>query len=113
MYKYANAMYAIRNENEKKRAVFFAKIKFTTETREIFINVKIYKIIKYYSQNKFNSVPNLIITQPKISNLDEIQRPMYLRDFTWQISTTDGQVTASKLLEFINKKTLRNVIKNK
>ena len=40
MYKQANAHYAVKSENEKKRAVFFAKIKFSAETRDVFINVR-------------------------------------------------------------------------
>lgn len=61
------------------------------------------------SKLNFNSVPNIIVTQPKLAQVDEIQRPIYLRDFTWQISNTDGQVTAQKILDFVNKRTNRNV----
>lgn len=61
------------------------------------------------SKLNFNSVPNIIVTQPKLAQVDDIQRPIYLRDFTWQISNTDGQVTAQKILDFVNKRTNRNV----
>ncbi len=57
----------------------------------------------------FNSVPNVIVTQPKLATVEDFQRPIFLRDFTWQISPTDGQVTAQKILDFVNKRTNRNV----
>jgi oligosaccharyltransferase complex subunit gamma len=36
-------------------------------------------------------------------------RALYLRDFKWLISSTDGHVTSHKLLEFINKRTGRQI----
>ena len=115
MYRQANAQSPVRTEGSKQRAVFFAKLTFTQESRDVFVDVILFKNEKFIintifnSKMNFKSVPNLIVTQPKISQVDEIQRPIYARDFTWQISPTDGQVTSSKILEFVNKRTHRNV----
>ena len=35
-----------------------------------------------------------------------------MREFKWVISSTDGHVTAHKILEFINRRTGRDVIVN-
>ena len=36
-------------------------------------------------------------------------RAIYLRDFKWMITLTDGHVTSHKLLEYINKRTGRQI----
>lgn len=45
-----------------------------------------------------------------MATLGSIERPIYMKDFLWQISNTDGVVNSQKLLEFVNKKTERNVV---
>lgn len=55
-------------------------------------------------------MPNLLVSLPKtaiISSKEE--RQTYLKGFKWQITHTDGHVTSHKLLEYINKRTGRNV----
>ena len=39
-------------------------------------------------------------------------RKIHLRDNTWQFAPSDGVITIQKILEFINKKTNRNVYFN-
>ena len=59
---------------------------------------------------KFNSVPNILVSHPKMSTIGSIEKPIYIKEFLWQISNTDGVINSQKLLEFINKKTERNVV---
>jgi oligosaccharyltransferase complex subunit gamma len=42
-------------------------------------------------------------------NVPAEERTEYLRNFKWGISYTDGSVTSHKFLEFVNKRTGRNV----
>lgn len=59
---------------------------------------------------KFNSVPNIVVFPTKITRFTNAEeRHVYLRKYTWMISYTDGHVTSHKILEFLNKRTLRNV----
>lgn len=50
-----------------------------------------------------------MVSSPKTAIVPKESRNSYLRDFTWLISSTDGHVTAHKFLEFINKRTGRDV----
>lgn len=38
-YKQANAQYQVKTQGAKQRAVFFAKMKYLAETREIYLGV--------------------------------------------------------------------------
>jgi len=95
MYKQNNAHYP--NKDKKQRAVYFAKIVYTLETKDIF--------------GKFNfmSVPNLFVSTPRMAKLKDAERVEYLKQFLWQITGTNGHVTSTKLLEVVNKKVGRTV----
>jgi len=82
---------------DKARSVYFTKITYTHETKDIF------------SKFNFMSVPNLYISLPKMAKLKEVEKPDYIKNHLWQITGTNGHVTSSKLLEHINKKVGRNI----
>lgn len=50
-----------------------------------------------------------MVTSPKTAIVTKEARSTYLRDYIWLITSTDGHVTAHKFLEFINKRTGRDV----
>lgn len=53
----------------------------------------------------------MVVFPPKIThytNSDE--RISFLRKYLWIITYTDGHVTSHKMLEFMNKRTMRNVV---
>jgi len=54
-------------------------------------------------------VPNLVVVPKKLAYLDQASRPVFMRDYIWTISQTDGVVNSHKLLEYINKRTDRNI----
>lgn len=50
-----------------------------------------------------------MVSSPKTAIVAKEARNTYLRDYIWLITQTDGHVTAHKFLEFINKRTGRDV----
>lgn len=57
----------------------------------------------------FKSVPNILVSLPQTALLNKDERLVYLKGFKWLITYTDGHVTSHKMLEYINKRTGRNV----
>jgi oligosaccharyltransferase complex subunit gamma len=96
-YIEAGGLHPSREDTGAKRPVFFATIAYNDNNRQVF------------NQLGFSSVPNLFVSQPKIVVVPQEERSLYLRDYKWSITHTDGHVTAHKLLEYINKRTTRNV----
>ncbi|CAD8107191.1 unnamed protein product [Paramecium sonneborni] len=92
-YSDSGALY----KSESKRAVFFATMIFNDKNKQVF------------EQLGFVSAPNLFVSQPHIVFVPQDERERYLRDMKWSISYTDGTVTAHKFLEFINKRTGRQI----
>lgn len=50
-----------------------------------------------------------MVSPPKTATVPKESRTAFLRDYIWLITSTDGHVTAYKFLEFINKRTGRDV----
>ena len=96
-YKEDGASYGSKDSTGSKRATFFALMKYTEANKLIF------QALGFYS------VPNIFVSQPKIVSVPLDEQKDYLKNFKWTISHTDGSVTSHKLLEFINKRTGRNV----
>jgi oligosaccharyltransferase complex subunit gamma len=42
--------------------------------------------------------------------VSQLERESYLKDYKWRISSTDGVVTTQKMLDFINKRTHKNIV---
>jgi oligosaccharyltransferase complex subunit gamma len=76
---------------------FFVKFEFLVSTQEIFT---------YFG---FRSAPNLVVSKPHMAVVKGEEFRSYLKDFSWWITSTDGSVTTQKMLEFVNKRTHRNV----
>lgn len=77
--------------------VFFAQISHSQET------------MKIYEQFGFKGAPNLVVSKPHMAVVSEIEKKTYLQQFKWSISHTDGHVTTHKMLDFVNKRTARDV----
>lgn len=97
LYKQNGAVYPYRDGAKRLRAVYFVKVVFEASTKSIF------------GQFGFKSVPNLLVSQPKMLRLKDSEKVEYFRSYLWQISHSDGTLTSQKLLEHVNKKTERNV----
>jgi oligosaccharyltransferase complex subunit gamma len=97
LYKNSGAIYPINDENKKQRAVYFVKVSFEAATKEIFVGLQ------------FRSVPNILVSTPKILRLRDNEKVEHYRSFLWQISMSDGTLTSQKLLDHVNKKTGRSV----
>ena len=65
-----------------------------------------------FSYFGFQTAPNLVVSKPQMA----IQRSggenfrSYLKDYYWRISQTDGAVNTRKMLEFVNKRTGRDIV---
>jgi hypothetical protein len=57
----------------------------------------------------FRSIPNLLVSNPKMIKLRDSEKGEYFKNYMWQISMSDGILTSQKLLDHVNKKTGRNV----
>lgn len=77
--------------------VFFAQMTYNSE------------IVHIYEQFGFRGAPNLVVSKPHMAVVSEVERKMYLQQFKWSISQTDGHVTTHKMLEFVNKRTGKEV----
>ena len=77
---------------------FFAVVTFSTEIKEIF------------DQFGFNSAPNLVVSKPQMSVVSQSERRLYYQQFQWAITHTDGQIETVKMLEFVNKRTGKDVM---
>jgi oligosaccharyltransferase complex subunit gamma len=97
LYKKSGAIYPQNSENKKQRAVYFVKMTFEAATKDIFVGLQ------------FRSVPNILVSTPKILRLRDNEKVEHYRSFLWQISMSDGTLTSQKLLDHVNKKTGRNV----
>jgi len=97
LYKKSGAIYPQNSENKKQRAVYFVKMAFEASTKDIFVGLQ------------FRSVPNILVSTPKILRLRDNEKVEHYRSFMWQISMSDGTLTSQKLLEHVNKKTGRDV----
>ena len=62
-----------------------------------------------YEQFGFRGAPNLAVSKPHMAVVSEVEKKMYLQQFKWSISQTDGHVTTHKMLEFVNKRTAKDV----
>ncbi len=96
LYKNNGAVYPINEENGKQRAVYFVKVSYETATKEIFVGLHL------------KTVPNILVSTPKILRLRENEKVEHYRNFLWEISTKD-KLTSKKLLNYVNEKTGRNV----
>lgn len=76
---------------------FFAQMTYNSEIAHI------------YEQFGFKGAPNLVVSKPHMAVVSEIEKKMYLQGFKWSISHTDGHVTTHKMLEFVNKRTGKDV----
>jgi len=97
LYNNSGALYPVNDENKKQRAVYFVKVSFEPATKEIFVGLQL------------TSVPNILVSTPNILRLRDNEKAEHYRNFMWQISQSDGTLTSKKLLQYINKKTGRNV----
>ncbi len=77
---------------------FFATIVHSGENQEIF------------EQFGFNTAPNIVVSKPHMAVVSEMEKRLYLQQFKWSISSSDGQVETHKMLEFVNKRTEKDVI---
>jgi oligosaccharyltransferase complex subunit gamma len=59
---------------------------------------------------KFDAAPNLVVSKPYMAVVSDFERDSYLKEYKWWISHTDGVVTTQKILDFINKRTKKNII---
>lgn len=62
------------------------------------------------TQFNFNTAPNIIVSKPKMAVLSDVELKKHLQDHKWAISYSDGHVTTHKMLEFVNKRTGKNII---
>ena len=76
---------------------FFAQMTYSTE------------IMHIYAEFGFRGAPNLVVSKPHMAVVSEIEKKMYLQQFKWSISQTDGHVTTHKMLDFVNKRTGKDV----
>jgi oligosaccharyltransferase complex subunit gamma len=76
---------------------FFAQMTYSNE------------IVYIYEQFGFKGAPNLAVSKPQMAVVSEIEKKIYLQQFKWSISHTDGHVTTHKMLEFVNKRTGKEV----
>jgi hypothetical protein len=67
------------------------------------------EIVSIYEQFGFRGAPNLVVSKPHMAVVSEIEKKIYLQGFKWSISHTDGHVTTHKMLEFVNKRTGKDV----
>lgn len=65
---------------------FFASILHSNENQEIF------------EQFGFNTAPNIVVSKPHMAVVSEIERRLYLQQYKWSISSSDGQVETHKML---------------
>ncbi|KAL4488805.1 hypothetical protein ABPG72_016458 [Tetrahymena utriculariae] len=97
-YYYVNNGHIPFKDNSKKlRAVYFGMMSFDQNTRETFLDLE------------FKSVPNLLVSVPQHALVSDSERNNFLKGFKWSISGSDGLVTHHKLLEYINKRTGREI----
>eukprot|EP01016_Furgasonia_blochmanni_P041525 TRINITY_DN5408_c0_g2_i2.p2 TRINITY_DN5408_c0_g2~~TRINITY_DN5408_c0_g2_i2.p2 ORF type:complete len:292 (-),score=58.52 TRINITY_DN5408_c0_g2_i2:723-1598(-) len=97
-YEANGGLYPQLDVHPKQRPVYFAKISFTHMTKRVF---------EYY---EFEQVPNLLITNPKMLTLEEdVLKNIYMRDNLWFMTRTDGLIDARRILDYVNKRTGRNV----
>lgn len=67
------------------------------------------EIVHIYEQFGFRGAPNLVVSKPHMAVVSDVEKKMYLQGFKWSISHTDGHVTTHKMLEFVNKRTGKDV----
>jgi hypothetical protein len=77
---------------------FFVSITHSGETQEIF------------EQFGFKTAPNIVVSKPHMSVVSEVEKRLYYQQFQWSISSTDGQIETHKMLEFVNKRTEKDVV---
>lgn len=52
----------------------------------------------------------MAVSKPYMAMVSEIEKKIYLQQFKWSISQTDGHVTTHKMLDFVNKRTGKDVL---
>ena len=67
------------------------------------------EIMHIYAEFGFRGAPNLAVSKPYMAMVSEIEKKIYLQQFKWSISQTDGHVTTHKMLDFVNKRTGKDV----
>ena len=77
---------------------FFAMLTHSGETEEVF---------KHFG---FNTAPNIVVSKPHMAVVSEVEKKVYLQQYKWSISSSDGQVETHKMLEFVNKRTDKDVV---
>lgn len=66
-------------------------------------------IMPIYQEFGFKGAPNLAVSKPHMAVVSEIEKKIYLQQFKWSVSPSDGHVTTHKMLEFVNKRTGKEV----
>ena len=100
-YNYTAQLYYAQGAiTAEHNPTFFIRVDLAADTHVIF---------SYFGML---TAPNLIVSKPHMA----IQRSggdnfrSYLKDYYWRISSTDGVVNTRKMLEFINKRTGKEVV---
>ena len=65
---------------------FFATIVHSAENQEVF------------EQFGFNTAPNIVVSKPHMAVVSEMEKRLYLQQYKWSISSSDGQVETHKML---------------
>lgn len=94
MYTASNGQYA----KNKNRPVFFATLSYSGPTHKIFL------------EHGFTSVPNIVYYPQRLLKLKKESRVLHMKTFVWEISGNDGHITHSKVLEWVNQKSRRQVV---
>lgn len=90
---------------QPKNPTFFFEVGFSSDTNDIYRMVN-----ALLMQFGFTTAPNLVVSKPKMAVVSEAGRAAYLQGFKWSISYSDGHVTTHKMLEFVNKRTGKDVL---
>lgn len=51
-----------------------------------------------------------MVSKPHMAVVSDMEKRLYYQQFKWSISSSDGQVETVKMLEFVNKRTDKDVI---
>jgi hypothetical protein len=51
-----------------------------------------------FEQFGFNTAPNIVVSKPHMAVVSEIEKRLYLQQYKWSISSSDGQVETHKML---------------
>eukprot|EP00331_Platyophrya_macrostoma_P012595 CAMPEP_0176430626 /NCGR_PEP_ID=MMETSP0127-20121128/14357_1 /TAXON_ID=938130 /ORGANISM="Platyophrya macrostoma, Strain WH" /LENGTH=287 /DNA_ID=CAMNT_0017812535 /DNA_START=212 /DNA_END=1075 /DNA_ORIENTATION=- len=98
MYHYDDCMEYKTEGDIVHRPVFFGKMSFSESTRSEFMDLGL------------KSVPDILILKPHFRSLNQDQKKVYFKKYLWQVMPSDGHVTATKILDYINQKAERNVV---